>query len=75
MGKIKSIRKNKESNGKSDINKINDATNRIMKFTFQTPADKAKYHTFATVKNHIATRSNATTKMASTLQRQFKMES
>ena len=25
-----------------------------MKFTFQTPADKAKYHTFATVKDHIA---------------------
>ena len=54
MGKIKSIRKNKESDGKPDTNKTNDTTNRIMKFTFQTPADKAKYHTFVTVKDHIA---------------------
>ena len=54
MGKIKSIRKNKESDGKLDTNKTNDATNRIMKFTFQTLADQAKYHTFATIKDHIA---------------------
>ena len=54
MGKIKSIRKNKEADGKPESIRTNDSANRIMKFTFQTPANKAKYHTFATVKDHIA---------------------
>ena len=54
MGKIKNIRKAKEGDGKSESNnKPIDGTNRIMKFAFQTPADKTKYHTFATVKDHI----------------------
>ena len=55
MGKIKSIRKKNDSDGKSESNnnKLNDGTNRIMKFAFQTPADKTKYNTYATVKDHI----------------------
>ena len=54
MGNIKSIQKNKKSDAKAETNKTNDATNHIMKFTFKKPANKAKYHRFATVKDHIA---------------------
>ena len=55
MGKIKTIRKKNDSDGKSEVinNKPNDGTNRIMKFAFSTPADKTKYNTYATVKDHI----------------------
>ena len=54
MGKIKNIRKAKEGDGKNENNnKPIDGTSRIMKFAFQTPADKNKYHTFATVKDHV----------------------
>ena len=55
MGKIKSIWKKNDSDGKLDTNnnKPNDGTNRIMKFAFQTPADKTKYNTYAMVKDHI----------------------
>ena len=54
MGKIKHIRKAKDGDGKlENRNKPNDRTNRIMKFAFQSPADKNKYNTYATVKDHI----------------------
>ena len=54
MGKIKSIQKKNNSDGKSDINnKPNDLTTRIMKFAFQTPANKTKYNTYATVRDRI----------------------
>ena len=54
MGKIKNIYKNKEGDGKLESsNKPTDGTNRIMKFAFQSPADKNKYNTYATVKDHI----------------------
>ena len=54
MGKIKNIRKAKDDDGKlENNNKPNDGTNRIMKFAFQSPADKNKYNTYATVKDHI----------------------
>ena len=54
MGKIKNIRKAKEGDGKIESkNKPINKTNQIMKFAFQTPADKNKYHTFATIKDHI----------------------
>ena len=53
MGKIKSIWKKNDSDGKSDINKKPNGTNWIMKFAFQTPADKTKYNTYATIRDHI----------------------
>ena len=54
MGKIKNICKAKDGDGKlENNNKTIDGTNRIMKFAFQSPADKNKYNTYASVKDHI----------------------